>query len=150
MKHKKIISAVVGAAVAGTIGFGAHANEMVKYEVVDGTIPQSLTGVAGDVANGKKVAINRKKGNCLACHTMPIPEEQFHGLTGPSLEGVAERMNEAELRMRLVDPKVVAYDTMMPSFYRTGQHRVLKDFEGKTILEAQEIEDVIAYLRTLK
>ncbi|MEG3620363.1 sulfur oxidation c-type cytochrome SoxX, partial [Magnetovibrio sp. PR-2] len=119
--------------------------------IVDETIPVSLTGVAGDAVNGKKVVIGRKKGNCLACHMMPIPEQQFHGMTGPDLNGVGDRMDEAELRMRIVDPKIIDSDTMMPSFYRTADlHRVLKKFEGKTILSPQEVEDVVAYLKTLK
>lgn len=150
MKLTKLTSAVTAAVVAGGMTFAAQAVDGVTFKIVDGTIPESLTGKPGDPVNGKKVVVGRKKGNCLACHIMPIPEEQFHGLTGPDLHGVADRMDEAELRMRIVDPKVVSFDTMMPSFYRTGQHRVLEKFQGKTILSAQEVEDVIAYLMTLK
>ena len=150
MKLTKLTSAVTAAVVAGGFAFGAQAIDEVVFTIVDETIPESLTGTPGDAANGKKVVVGRKKGNCLACHIMPIPEEQFHGLTGPDLTGVGDRMDAAELRMRIVDPKVVYFDTMMPSFYRTGQHRVLEKFQGKTILSAQEVEDVIAYLLTLK
>jgi len=150
MKHSKLLAAACGFAVAGTLAVSVQATEMANYTIVDEMIPQSLTGKPGDPVNGKKVVIGRKKGNCLACHVMPIPEQQFHGKAGPALNGVAERMEEADLRMRLVDPKVVNSDTMMPSFYKTGQHRVLKKFQGKTILSAQEVEDVIAYLLTLK
>ena len=150
MKHTKLMSAVCGLTLAGTIAVGAQAAELAQYSVVDETIPASLTGKAGDAANGKKIVINRKKGNCLACHVMPIPEQQFHGKTGPDLMGAGERFDEATLRMRLVDSKVIHANTMMPSFYKTGQHRVLKKFEGTTILSAQEVEDVVAYLLTLK
>lgn len=150
MKHSKLMAAAMGFVVAGAFAVSAQSQEMANVNIVDGTIPTSLTGKAGDAANGRKVAINRKKGNCLACHQMPIPEQQFHGETGPALHDVGARMSEAELRMRLVDPKVINPDTMMPSFYKTGQHRVLKKFQGKTILDAQEVEDVIAYLKTLK
>lgn len=151
MKHFKLLSAAAGVLFAGTLAVNAQAADMVKFKIVDETIPASLTGKPGDAANGKKVVIGRKKGNCLACHIMPIPEEQFHGLTGPDLHGVGDRMDEAELRMRIVDPKIIDSDTMMPSFYRTADlHRVLKKFEGKTILSAQEVEDVVAYLMTLK
>ena len=149
MKHTKLMTAAFGLAVAGSLAVGAQAAD-VAFKVVDDAIPASLTGKAGDPVNGKKVVIHRKKGNCLACHVMPIPEEQFHGLTGTDLHGVGARMDEASLRMRIVDPKVINPDTMMPSFYKTGQHRVLKKFEGKTILSAQEVEDVVAYLMTLK
>ncbi|MCK5546847.1 MAG: sulfur oxidation c-type cytochrome SoxX [Rhodospirillaceae bacterium] len=154
MKNKKLLAklsaAAFGVAVAGAISFGAQAEEMVSFEIVDETIPQSLTGKAGDPVAGRKTAINRKKGNCLACHVMPIPEQQFHGLIGPTLDDTGDRFTEAELRMRMVDSKVFDESTMMPSFYKTGQHMVLKKFVGKTILSAQEVEDVVAYLMTLK
>jgi len=122
------------------------------YIIVDEiSIPKSLTGKAGDPANGRKLAINRKKGNCLACHSMPIPEQQFHGETAPSLYGVGKRLSEGELRMQLVNSKVTNPDTMMPSYYRTfGFNTPLKKFVGKTILSAQEVEDIVSYLRTLK
>jgi len=150
MKHTKLMSAVCGLALAGTVAAGAQAAEMAQYSIVDETIPASLTGKAGDAAKGRDIAIHRKKGNCLACHVMPIPEQQFHGKTGTDLHGVASRLDEATLRMRIVDPKIINAGTMMPSFYKTGQHRVLKKFQGKTILSAQEVEDVVAYLMTLK
>ncbi len=150
MKHTKLLATAFGVAVAGAISFGAQAEEMASFEIVDGTIPQSLTGKAGDPDAGRKTVINRKKGNCLACHVMPIPEQQFHGEVAPPIMDAGDRFSEAELRMRMVDAKVIDEDTMMPSFYKTGQHMVLKKFEGKTILSAQEVEDVVAYLMTLK
>ncbi len=111
----------------------------------------SLTGKPGDPANGRKLAAARKKGNCLACHVMPIPEEQFHGAIGPDLHGVGERLTEGEIRMRVVNPKTVNPDTIMPAFYRVdGLHRVKKEFVDKPILTAQEVEDLVAYLVTLK
>jgi sulfur-oxidizing protein SoxX len=125
---------------------------LVPYTIVDdNSIPKSLTGKAGDPANGRKLAINRKKGNCLACHVMPIPEHQFHGETAPSLYGVGKRLSEGELRLQLVNSKVTNESTLMPSFYRTyGFNKVLKKFQGKSILEAQDVEDIVAYLMTLK
>lgn len=150
MKHTKLMASVMGFAVVGMLAVSAQSAEMPGVTIVDGTIPASLTGKPGDAANGQKVVINRKKGNCLACHVMPIPKEQFHGEVGPNLNGVGSRMDAAHLRMRLVDPKVVNSETMMPSFYRNDLHRVSKEFVGKTILDAQEIEDVVAYLMTLK
>lgn len=124
----------------------------VNYKVVDGyKIPQSLTGKPGDAERGRKLAINRKKGNCLACHILPIPEQPFHGKIGPNLNQVAERYSEGEIRLRVVDPKVLNPDTIMPSFYKyDGFHRILKKFEGKSILSAQEVEDIVAYMLTLK
>ncbi len=147
---------ILGLATALVFASGAALADGVKdvsttYKVVDDTIPQSLTGKPGDPVKGRKIAINRKKGNCLACHQMPIPEQPFHGEISPDLSGVAERYTAAEIRMRIVDPKVLNEDTIMPSFYRNnGFHRVLKKFQGKTMLSAQEVEDVLAYLMTLK
>ena len=115
------------------------------------SIPESLTGKPGDPAKGRQVAINRKLGNCLACHKMPIPEQQFHGEVGPDLNGVGSRYKVGELRLRVVNSKILNEGTIMPAFYRSdGYHRVLKNFKGKTIISAQEVEDVIAYLVTLK
>ena len=147
---------VLGLATALMFASGAALADEMKdvsktYKVVDDMIPQSLTGAPGDPVNGRKVAINRKKGNCLACHQMPIPEQQFHGEISPDLSGVGARYTEAELRMRVVDPKVFNEDTIMPAFYKNaGLHRVLKGFQGETMLSAQEVEDVVAYLMTLK
>lgn len=124
---------------------------LVAYTITDGvSINDSLTGVAGDAENGRKLAINRKKGNCLACHVMPIKEQPYHGETAPSLYGVGNRLSEGELRMQVVNSKVTNPDTMMPSFYRTvGYNRPGKKFVGKTIISAQDVEDVVAYLLTL-
>ena len=150
MKHHKGIAAVLGLAMSGAIAFGAQSASADTYKVVDGTIPMALTDKAGDAANGRKVAINRKQGNCLACHVMPIPEQQFHGLIGPSLEGVADRLNVAELRAMVVDSKIANDDSIMPSMHVVKTKDVAKKFVGKTILSAQQVEDVIAYLLTLK
>ena len=129
-----------------------QAQDLVSYEVVDeSSIPKALTSEPGDPVRGREVAINRKQGNCLACHTLPIPEEQFHGEVGPDLSEVASAYSEGELRLRVVNSKVINPDTIMPAFYRTeGLHRVLKNFQGKSILDAQQVEDVVAYLMTLK
>lgn len=150
-----------GAGVLFAIGFavaGMAAPQLVaaagdgSYRVVDGgSIPQSLTGKPGDPKKGRAVAINRKQGNCLACHAMPIQEQPFHGKVGPDLSGVASRYSEGEIRLRVVDPKVTNPATIMPAFYRsTGFHRVAKKFEAKSILTAEQTEDVVAYLMTLK
>jgi sulfur-oxidizing protein SoxX len=144
--------ASLGAATAHSASVVVRDPGLVPYTIVDdNSIPKSLTGKAGDPANGRKLAINRKKGNCLACHAMPIPEQQFHGETAPSLYGVGNRLSVGELRLQIVNSKVTNEDTMMPSFYRTfGYNRPLKKFAGKSILKAQDVEDIVAYLLTLK
>ena len=119
---------------------------------VDGTVEQSLTGQAGDPVAGRVVFANRKLGNCLACHTnSDLSEESFHGEVGPPMDGVADRWSVAELRGIVTNSKMMFEGTIMPAFYvDSGYNRLLGDFEGKTILTAQQVEDVIAYLMTLK
>ena len=150
-KSKLIASALLLAGLTGAQGATAE-TKMIAYTIKDGAIAKSLTGKKGDPAKGRKLAANRKKGNCLACHaTKDLKELLFHGKIGPSLDGVAERYSEGELRLRLVDPKKINEDTMMPAFYKnSGLTRVKKKFIGKPILTAQEVEDVLAYLMTLK
>jgi sulfur-oxidizing protein SoxX len=149
LKKRTLTAVALGAVFSVAIGGAAIASE---YMVTDGvSIDKSLTGKAGDAKKGRSLAIHRKKGNCLACHKMPIPEQAFHGDIGPDLAGVADRYSEGEIRLRIVDPKVLNEDTIMPAFYRKdGFHRVLKKFQGKTIIGAQDVEDIVAYLMTLK
>jgi sulfur-oxidizing protein SoxX len=155
-KTKFLLNAACGALLiaAGAPGVvpGASAEEIVAYEVVDGvSIAKPLTEAPGDAVRGREVAINRKQGNCLACHILPIPEQPFHGEVGPDLSEAGSAYSAGELRLRIVNPKVVNPDTIMPAFYRTdGFHRVTEKFQGKSILTAQQVEDVIAYLMTLK
>jgi L-cysteine S-thiosulfotransferase len=150
MKMHRLLGATVIIAASVGMTFAASA-EVVAYQIVDDGIPKSLTGKAGDAKAGRKVAYNRKTGNCLACHKLPIPEQQFHGEVGPDLKGVASRYSEAEIRLRVVDSKKMNSDTIMPAFYRdTGFTRLQKKWVGKSILKAQEVEDLVAYLMTLK
>jgi sulfur-oxidizing protein SoxX len=150
MKLHSIAGAVAIAVASVGMTFGVSA-ETVPYQIVDDGIPKSLTGKSGDAKAGRKVAYNRKTGNCLACHKLPIPEQQFHGEVGPDLAGVASRYSEAEIRLRIVNPKKFNDDTIMPAFYRdSGLTRVQKKWAGKTILKAQEVEDLLAYMMTLK
>lgn len=114
-------------------------------------IPASLTGQAGDPARGRAIVAHRQLGLCLLCHSGPFPEERFQGDLAPSLEGAGRRLSEARLRLRLVDSRRVNPDTIMPSYYRTeGLERVAPAFRGKPLLSAEQIEDVVAYLGTLK
>ena len=121
--------------------------------IEDGVVVLSLTGQAGDPAMGREWAAGRKLGNCLACHTTSdLKNQPFHGEVGPPLDGVGDRWNAGELRAILVNSKAVfGIETIMPAFYRTsGFNRTADKFEGKSILTAQQVEDVIAYLLTLK
>ena len=117
------------------------------------TIPAPLSGKPGDPKDGEKVVIERRLGNCLSCHEIgALRKEPFHGEIGPSLDGVAQRWDAATLRMIVVNAKKVFGDeTVMPAFYRVdGLNRVRPEFAGKPILTAQQVEDVVAFLATLK
>ncbi len=133
-------------AMASTVG-----PDDVKFE--DDLVATPLSDTAGDPVNGRKVFADRKLGNCLACHVnSDLSNELFHGEVGPPMDGVADRWEVPELRAILVNSKVVFGDqTIMPSFYHLHNgERIMESFQGKTILTAQEVEDVIAYLQTLK
>ena len=116
-----------------------------------GSLPKPLTGEPGDPARGRAIVANRTIGLCLLCHSGPFPEERFQGNLAPSLAGAGARSTPAELRLRIVDAARLNPDTIMPPYFRVdGLSRVAKNFQGKTILSAQQIEDVVAYLATLK
>ena len=114
-------------------------------------IDQSLTGAKGDAARGRAIIANRQAGLCLLCHSGPFPEERFQGTIGPDLNGVASRLSEGQIRQRIVDPARTNPDSVMPSYFRTeGLTRVTPSLRGKPILSAEQIEDVVAFLATLK
>ena len=121
------------------------------YAVVNDTIPQPLTNTPGDAYRGRAIVANRSVGLCLLCHSGPIAEERFQGNLAPTLAGAGARWSEGQLRLRLVDAARLNPDTIMPPYYRLdGLYRVAKNFQGKTILTAEQIEDVVAYLASLR
>jgi sulfur-oxidizing protein SoxX len=139
-----------GLALVSQVGMAA--DKYCDWEIKNYSIDKPLCGLKGDPKNGRKLAIDRKKGNCLACHAMPIPEQDFHGNIAPPLNGVGARYKEGDLRARLVDIKQINPMSLMPSFYKHPDKlvKVAKKFKGKTVLTAQEIEDIVAYLKTLQ
>ncbi len=152
MRKTKLAAGIL--AIAATVGIQSALadSHIVKIKIEDDAVKASLTGKAGDPAVGRKVATSRKKGNCLACHVITdLKEQPFHGNVGPPLDGVADRYTEAEIRLRIIDATVLNEDTIMPPFYKVdGLNRVNKKFKNKTVLSAQEVEDVLAYVMTLK
>ena len=117
----------------------------------DDSLPSSLSGAAGDAARGKAIVLDRHVGLCLLCHSGPFPEERFQGDLAPSLAGVGARLSEGQIRLRIVDASRVNPKTIMPAYFRTeGLTRVAPAQRGKTVLTAQQIEDVVAFLVTLK
>lgn len=133
-------------------GIGASAQEPIRLAIVDGSLPVSLTGDPGSAEAGKKVFLSRTLGNCLACHQVSsLKSEEFHGEFGPSLDGVASRHTQAQLRLIVADAKRVFANTVMPAFHKNdGLNRVRPEFAGKPILTAAQVEDVVAFLETLK
>jgi sulfur-oxidizing protein SoxX len=118
--------------------------------VVGEAIPKSLTGKPGDPANGRALVV-RRETTCLLCHSGPFPDQRFQGNLSPDLTGTGARWSEGELRLRMVDATRLNEATIMPSFYRIdGLNRVARKLRGKPILTAAEIEDVVAFLTTLK
>jgi L-cysteine S-thiosulfotransferase len=114
-------------------------------------LPASLTGAKGDPVRGRAIVANRQVGLCLLCHSGPFPEERFQGDLAPDLRGSGARWTEGELRLRLVGPEKLKPGTIMPSYQRTeGLERVAPAFRGKPLLTPEQIEDVVAYLATLK
>ncbi len=150
--------------VAGVLAVGSTvataetiAPSNVKYE--DGAVAQSLTGVPGDPAAGREIVGSKKLGNCVACHQVSdLSDVPFHGEIGPMLDGAGDRWTEAELRGLVANAKMTFEGSLMPSFYKTeGFIRPGNAYTGKAaddtfgpLLTSQQIEDVVAYLSTLK
>ena len=155
---------LTGTAMALAVAFAtaAGATEVAPTDVVYdeyGAIQTSLSGAPGDVANGEVIMVTRGKGNCIACHAVTELEyAPFHGEVGPTLDGVGDRWGEAELRGIIANAKLTYDGTIMPAFYKTtGFIRPGDAYTGEAptsdlppILTAQEVEDVVAYLMTLK
>ncbi|MCX7342045.1 MAG: sulfur oxidation c-type cytochrome SoxX [Hyphomicrobiales bacterium] len=129
----------------------AGASEVVPLQVSGDAIGQPLHGLSGDAARGALVVRNRETGNCLICHAIPDRTERFQGEIGPPLAGVGLRLTEGQIRLRLVDPTQVNPGAIMPAYHRvSGLTNVDARHAGRPVLGAQEIEDVVAYLASLK
>jgi sulfur-oxidizing protein SoxX len=128
----------------------ASGQELRTYVVSGDTIPDSLTGMPGDATRGRALVLDRSS-TCILCHSGPFPQATFQGDLAPSLAGAGSRWSEGQLRLRLVDASRLNPATIMPSFYRTeGLVRVGAAWRGKPILSAEQIEDIVAYLVTLR
>ena len=143
---------VAGAAALACMGGPAAAGSaLVPYRVENGQIRAPLTAEAGDAARGKTAVLSRDGGNCFLCHAVPDAGETPLGNIGPPLAGVGKRLSAAQLRMRLVDSTRLNRATVMPAYYRIkGLRNVAPAYTGKPLLSAQQVEDVVAYLLTLR
>jgi sulfur-oxidizing protein SoxX len=141
---------VLAAVLAGVSPASAQ-EPLVPYVVAGDAIAQPLTGRKGDPARGRAIVTNRQVGLCLLCHSGPLPEERLQGTLAPDLKGAGARWSEGQMRLRIVDAGRLNADTIMPPYYRIdGLQRVAAPFRGKPVLSAEQIEDVVAFMMTLR
>jgi L-cysteine S-thiosulfotransferase len=139
-----MIVAAIAAAASPVIG-------LERFRIVGDAIPEPLGGLTGNAGRGERIVRDRETGNCLICHAVRDPNERFQGELGPPLDGVGARLGEGQIRLRLVDQSRLNEATLMPPYYRVeGLTWVAPPYRGKPVLSAQEIEDVVAYLASLK
>lgn len=123
----------------------------IALTVLGDGIPMPLTDTAGDAARGRAIVANRQLGLCLLCHSGPFPEVHDQGNLAPSLAGAGSRWSEPQLRLRIVDSRYLNPDSLMPALHRAeGLTRVGRAWQGRPVLDAQQVEDVVAFLRTLR
>lgn len=139
---------ILAGALCAPPGFAAE--DLRSYAVIGDAIPRSLTGAAGDATRGRALVVERSS-TCILCHSGPFPEQKFQGDLAPDLSGSGSRWSEGQLRLRLVDASRLNAATIMPSYYRVdGLDRVGTLWRGKPILSAEQIEDIVAYLGSLR
>lgn len=147
MKPYPHITVFVGCTL---LGCATPQLESVRYSAHGDAIVQPLTTVAGDAVRGREVVTGRE-GNCLLCHAAPESGERFMGNVAPPLSGVGTRLSSGQLRLRVVDPTLLKRDVAMPAYYRTQKLDIVAEpFRGKPVLTAQQVEDVVTYLGTLR
>ena len=140
MKRRAVVLATV-VAVFSMLGV-AHGQD---------AIPESLTGAKGDPVRGRAIVASRQVGLCLLCHSGPFPEERFQGNLAPDLRGAGARWSEGQLRLRIVDSSRINPATIMPAYHRSeGLVRVAPAWRGRPVLSAEQIEDAVAFLMTLR
>ena len=150
LRGRRPACALLAACFATCAAGGALAQDrQAGFEPVGDAIPRPLAPEPGDAARGRSIAVNRDAGACTLCHA--VPGEQNSGNIAPTLAGVGARFSIAQLRLRVADSTRVNPNTPMPAYYRTeGLNQVASAFRGKPILSAQQLEDVVAWLATLK
>lgn len=141
---------VIGIALIATTSAMPVAVAASSLHVVADTIPEPLAA-PGDAARGRALIVARESANCVLCHTVPETAVRFAGTIGPPLAGIGQRLTAAQIRLRVADNLLVNPASVMPSYYKTsGLDRVATVYAGKPILSAQEMEDVVAYLSSLR
>ncbi|WP_119388393.1 sulfur oxidation c-type cytochrome SoxX [Taklimakanibacter lacteus] len=129
----------------------AAAEPLRSYSIAGDAIVQPLTGHPGDASRGRTLLANRQASLCLLCHQAPVPEPHAQGTLAPDLSGVGGRLSEGQIRLRIVDMAHISPSTIMPSYYRISDHpRTAEAWRGRPVLGAEDIEDIVAFLVTLK
>lgn len=130
------------------------AQRVKPYAVVGDAIENSLTGQAGDASRGAELIQQRHKSLCVLCHSGPFPDPHLQGTLAPDLSGIGERLSAGQLRLRIVDMKRLNPDSIMPTYYgivaNSKETRVAEMWRDQPVLTAGEIEDLVAYLQTLR
>lgn len=146
---------VLGWALALSAGVAASSiradSSVAPYEVVGDGIPRALGDLVGDAKRGRALVARREQGLCLLCHRAPLPEVTQQGNLASDLAGTGQRWSPAQLRLRVVDARRVQPESLMPAFHRTqGLNQVGAAWKDRPVLTAQQVEDVVAFLTTLK
>jgi len=143
-------AAAVAESVSATLS-GSEPGNLAKFRVIADGIPEAIGGATGNAERGRALILGRESANCVLCHAVPEPSVRFSGNLGPPLGGVARTFSVAQLRLRVVDSMRVNPTTIMPSYYRIdGFDQVAGAYRAKPILDAEQIEDIVAYLATLR
>lgn len=153
--HTRMIMIAVcfyGSAIAESTVAKEPAEDYCEWQMSNYGISAPLCGLDGDVQRGRAIVSDSSKGNCVACHVLPLEHISVYGTIGPPLTGVAARYTEDQLRLRVTDTRQINPMSIMPGFYREPSliNRPGKRYIGRTFLTAQQVEDVVAYLKTLK
>ena len=139
------------ALVAAVLPVHGQGRGLPEVAIAGDSVPSRLPAGPGDAVRGRALVANRQAGLCLLCHTAPIPEERFQGNLAPDLAGAGARWSEGQLRLRVVDARRLNPQTIMPAYYRTdGLNRVGAAWKDRPLFTAQQVEDVVAYLATLR
>jgi sulfur-oxidizing protein SoxX len=150
-RARRFVTLLCGAGAYMALGLSAAQDTQPPFQVVGDGIPQPLAAAPGDAERGHALLVERAAANCLLCHAVPDPKIRVSGNVGPSLAGIGAKLTAAQIRLRIADIQRVSPEAAMPSYYRVaGLDRVAAEYRAKPVLDAGQIEDLVAYLQTLK
>jgi sulfur-oxidizing protein SoxX len=146
-----LIATVATALACANCGACAAEAALLPFQAAGDAVPEALGGLKGDAIRGEEIVRDRRAGNCLICHRLPLKDEPFQGEIGPDLTGIGTRLSAAQIRLRLIDGSLINPQTLMPPYYRVANlNNVDPDYAERPGLTAQQLEDVTAYLASQK